>query len=148
MISSLPAAGSSVLKRSRTGVRAGMTINAGMLKCNPEKNWVLWYRDVQQKYGITPYVNIDNPDPFVTQVRYQAGKTELLLFINSSTEKEHRINLTVHKDIALGRQAWVWDAVTGERWHITSGSSQVALDLGPADSRLLVFDYEKKGLPW
>ena len=114
----------------------------------PEKNWMLWYRDVQQKYGITPYVHIDNPDPFVTQVRYQSGKTEMLLFINSSTEKEHRMNLDVHKDIAADRQAWVWDAVTGERWHIASGSSRVSLDLGPAESRLLVFDREKKGLPW
>jgi hypothetical protein len=114
----------------------------------PEKNWILWYKDIQQKYGITPYVHIDNPDPFVTQVRYQSGKTEMLLFINSSTEKEHRMNLDVHKDIAQGRQAWVWDAVTGERWHIGTGSSKIPLDLGPADARLLVFDREKKGMPW
>jgi hypothetical protein len=119
-----------------------------ILLSKPEKNWMLWYRDVQQKYGITPYVNIDNPDPFVTQVRYQAGKTEMLLFINSSTDKEHQMKLSLSKEISTGRQAWIWDAVTGERWHITSGSSQVALDLGPADSRLLVFDYEKKGFPW
>ena len=96
-----------------------------ILLTKPEKNWILWYKDVQQKYGITPYVHIDNPDPFVTQVRYQSGKTEMLLFINSSTEKEHRMNLDIHKDIASGRQAWVWDAVTGERWHIGSGTSQV-----------------------
>ncbi|HVW60021.1 MAG TPA: hypothetical protein VHC48_08310, partial [Puia sp.] len=75
-------------------------------------------------------------------------RTEMLLFINSSTEKEHRMNLDVHKDIAQGRQAWVWDPVTGERWHIGSGSSQITLDLGPADARLLVFDREKKGMPW
>jgi len=114
----------------------------------PEKNWILWYRDIQQKYGLTPYVNIDKPDPFVTQVRYQAGKSELLLFINSSTDKDFQLNLTLHKDIAAGRQAWIWDAVTGERWHIASGASQISLDLGPAESRLLVFDREKRGLPW
>jgi hypothetical protein len=114
----------------------------------PEKNWIIWYRDIQQKYGITPYVSIDKPDPFVTQVRYQAGKTELLLFINSSMDKDYQLNLTLHKDIAAGRQAWIWDAVTGERWHIASGASQISLDLGPAESRLLVFDREKRGLPW
>ena len=114
----------------------------------PEKGWLLWYRDIQQKYGLTPYVNIDNPNSLVTQVRYQRGKTEMLLFINSSTDKEHRMNLTFHKDIAAGRQAWIWDAVTGERWHIGAATAPLALELGPAESRLLVFDNEKKGPAW
>ncbi|HEY4207344.1 MAG TPA: glycosyl hydrolase, partial [Puia sp.] len=114
----------------------------------PEKGWLLWYKDIQQQYGITPYVGIDNPDAFVTQVRYQAGKTEVLFFINSSVEKGYRMNLTVHKDIAAGRQAWVWDAETGDRWHIGSGTERIALELGPAESRLIVFDGEKRGAAW
>jgi len=109
---------------------------------------MLWYRDIQQKYGITPYVAIDKPDPFVTQVRYQAGRTEILLFINSSTDNGHRLQLSVNKEIGAGRQAWVWDAVTGERWHIGPGQQKIDLDLSPADSRLLIFDQEKKGQAW
>jgi len=119
-----------------------------VLLSKPEKGWLLWYKDIQQKYGITPYVAIDNPDPFVTQVRYQGGKTEVLLFINSNVDKGHRMNLTVHKDIAGGRQAWIWDADTGQRWRIGSGAERIELDLGPAESRLIVFDHERRGVVW
>jgi len=114
----------------------------------PEKDWLLWYKDIQQKYGLTPYVAIDNPDRFVTQVRYQGGKTEILFFINSNVDKGHKMSLTVHKDIAGGRQAWVWDADTGQRWRIGSGAERIELDLGPAESRLIVFDHEKRGAAW
>jgi hypothetical protein len=113
----------------------------------PEKNWLLWYHDIQVKYGITPYVKIDKPDHFVTQVRYQGGKKEMLFFINSNLSESYQLNLTLHKDIIAGRQAWIWDPVTGDRFRIGE-SAAIALDLGPAESRLLVFDKEKKGLPW
>ena len=116
-----------------------------VLLSRPEKGWMLWYKDIQQKYGLTPYVAIDNPDPFVTQVRYQGRKTEILFFINSNVDKGHRMNLTVHKDIADGRQAWVWDADTGERWRIGSGAEKIELDLGPAESRLIVFERGGRG---
>jgi hypothetical protein len=115
---------------------------------SPEKGWVLWYRDIQQQYGITPYVKIDNPDPFVTQVRYVGAKTEILFFINSNMDKGHRLHLTVNKVIAAGRQAWIWDPETGQRWRMASGAGNIVLDLGPADSKLIVFDNEKHGPVW
>jgi hypothetical protein len=114
----------------------------------PESNFLQWYRDVQKKYKITPYVNIDAPNPFVTQVRYQGEGLEWLLFTNSHLEDAHTIRLSVSKELAAGRQAWIWDAETGERYRVETGSEKIRLDLGPADLKLLVFDKEKKGLPW
>jgi hypothetical protein len=114
----------------------------------PESGFMLWYRSLQEKYGLTPYVSIDKPDPFVTQIRYQAGHTEMLLFTNSSLDQSHTLQLAPHKDLIAGRQAWIWDAETGERYRIEGDASTIQLDLGPADSRLLVFDKEKKGKPW
>ena len=114
----------------------------------PESNFMLWYRGLQEKYGLKPYVFIDKPDPFVTQVRYQAGHTELLLITNSHFEQGHSIQLKPGKDLIAGRQGWIWDAETGERYRLEGDLSTVSLDLGPADSRLLVFDKEKKGKNW
>ncbi|MHA4806596.1 glycosyl hydrolase [Flavitalea flava] len=114
----------------------------------PENNFLQWYKDIQVKYGITPYVSIDRPDPFVTQVRYQTGNVEMLLFINSNMQDTHTLTIIPGKEISSGRQAWIWDAETGERYHIETGADKITLDLGPADSRLLVFDKEKKGRKW
>jgi len=114
----------------------------------PHANFMQWYRDIQQQYGITPYVSIDKPNQFVTQIRYQAGNTEILLFINAHLHDAHVINLSFHKDMIAGRQGWIWDAETGERYRLESVPGNVTLDLSPADSKLLIFDKEKKGLPW
>src|SRR5258706_12682038 len=43
-----------------------------------------------------------------------------------------------------GKQAWLWDPETGERFRLEAGGP-ITLDLGPADSRLIVFDKNKKG---
>lgn len=114
----------------------------------PESNFLGWYRDLQNKYALKPYVNIDNPDVFVTQVRYQAGATEMLLITNSHFEKPHTVTLSFDKGMTSGRQAWIWDAETGERYHIGNGDAPITLDLSAADSKLIVFDKEKKGKVW
>ncbi len=38
----------------------------------PENDFIGWYRSVQEKYDIKPYLKIENPDPYVFQNRYQA----------------------------------------------------------------------------
>jgi glycosyl hydrolase family 106( putative alpha-L-rhamnosidase) len=114
----------------------------------PTGNFIQWYKGIQQLYGLRPYVGIDQPNPFVTQVRYQAGDTEMLLFINSHLQDAHKINLLLSKEISAGRQAWIWDAASGERYRIETGADRITLDLSPADSKLLVFDKEKRGPVW
>jgi hypothetical protein len=114
----------------------------------PKSDFLHWYRDIQLQYGITPYVSIDKPHPFVTQVRYRAGDTEWLLFINSSLDDHHQVTLSFARELSAGRQTWIWDAETGQRFHIGDGALPVTLDLCPADSTLLVFDTEKNGAAW
>ncbi|MGI8635126.1 MAG: glycosyl hydrolase, partial [Segetibacter sp.] len=113
----------------------------------PEKNFIQWYKGLQDKYNITPYVRINNPDSFVTQVRYQAKGAEILYFINSNMEDAHLIEISPNEDMTKGKQAWIWDAENGERYKVAD-SNRITLDLGPADSVLVVFDNNKKGEPW
>ena len=110
----------------------------------PEKEFIQWYKDIQSKYNITPYIAIDKPDRFVTQVRYRAGTTEILYFINSSMDDAHPIVISPIDAIAKNRQAWIWDALSGERYKLEN-PNRIALDLGPGDAVLIVFDDNQKG---
>jgi hypothetical protein len=114
----------------------------------PANNFIEWYGTIQKKYQVKPYVSINKPNPFITQVRYQARDFEMIIFINSNMQDSHEITLTLAPEIISGKQAWIWDAESGERYRINTGAENITLELGPADLKLLVFDREKKGRPW
>ncbi len=114
----------------------------------PEGNTLQWYKNLQQKYQLVPYVQIDNPDRFVNQVRYQTADTEILLFVNSDTQTAHPIKITVNNSIKAGRQPWLWDAETGQRYLLETKNGVIELDLGPADSRLIIFDGKRSIANW
>ena len=111
----------------------------------PDNNFTSWYKNIQEKYSITPYVSIHSPNPFITQVRYQAKDTEMILFINSNMNDSYEITVAPSQDIISGKQVWIWDAESGERYRLTTAANKITLDMGPADLKLLVFDKEKKG---
>jgi hypothetical protein len=114
----------------------------------PEGNFLQWYREIQQKYQLAPYVHIDKPTSFVSQVRYQAGDTEWLFITNTDLTNEHVITILPSKELGMGKQAWIWDAVTGERFYVGEGNKPMTIELGTGDSKLVMFDKEKKGPAW
>jgi hypothetical protein len=118
----------------------------------PARDFIGWYRQIQQDYSLKPYVTIDRPNPFVNQIRYGSKHMEAIFFINSNMEEGYRLELSFTPEITAGRYPWLWDAVTGERYRLewtvgTAGPAGPALklELGPADSKLIVFDKKKKG---
>jgi hypothetical protein len=114
----------------------------------PGNNFLQWYRDLQEKYHLVPYVHIDKPTAYISQVRYQAGDIEWLFITNSDLANAHVITILPSKELAAGRQAWIWDAETGARYYVGDGQKPLTLDLATGDSRLVVFDKEKKGPAW
>ena len=114
----------------------------------PEKNFTGWYKTIQEKYKITPYVSIDLPNPFISQVRYQVEETEILVIINSNIKASYEITIAPLSGMISGKQAWIWDPVSGERYRLTTAANKITLDIGPADLKLLVFDKEKKGIAY
>jgi hypothetical protein len=114
----------------------------------PVKNFTSWYRNIQQQYHITPYLKLNEPNAFITQVRYQAGNSELLFFINSSIDNAYPVDIIFAKEITNKKQGWIWNPENGERYRIENGADKLQMELGPADSRLLVFDSNKKGIAW
>ena len=104
------------------------------------------YRQIQQDYSLKPYVTIDRPNPFVNQVRYRSKHAEAIFFINSNMEQGYALELAFSPEIVAGKWPWLWDVVTGERYRLElSGGAELKLVLGPADSKLIVFDKKKKG---
>jgi len=114
----------------------------------PESNFIEWYKSIQVKYGITPYVKIKTPSPFVTQIRYQTKDEEIFMFNNSSNMHSYDLDITILNQVIKGKQAWLWDAVTGNRFKLELKEGNLKIDLGPADSKLIVFNDEKHGKLW
>lgn len=113
----------------------------------PEQDFLGWYKSIQLKYGITPYVSIAMPKPFVAQVRYQTDNTEIFLFANSSSMHDYTLDVAFIKEIT-DKQAWLWDAESGERSMLEMKDGRLKMNLGPAMSALVVFDNNKKGKLW
>jgi hypothetical protein len=111
----------------------------------PEKNFIAWYSSVQDQYKLSPYVHIDQPDPFVNQVRYQLDNATLFFFINSNINKAYSCTLTFSKEVIEKKQPWLWDSVTGDRFKLNMQAGRFVLDLGPAESKLIVFDKTTTG---
>ena len=114
----------------------------------PENDFIDWYQSIQIKYNITPYVNIRIPKPFVSQIRYQAKDAEIFMFNNSSDSHHYYLEATFPKQITYRKQAWIWDAATGNRFKLKLIERKLNIDIGPADSKLIVFDNQKNGVDW
>lgn len=116
----------------------------------PETGFLDWYQNIRKRYAIRSYVEVESPDLYVMQNRYQTDDgAEMLLFINSHRYNTHETEIRFSKEIVTGRSGWIWDFETGERFRIELDSSRgFRLTLGPAESRLFVFDKEKTGKKW
>jgi hypothetical protein len=108
-----------------------------------------WYQEMMAKYHIPHYLEIANPDRFVLQNRYQGDdKEEIFFFGNAHRYNSYQTKVTFSKEITQGRYPWVWDPETGEKYRIDLINNSLGLELGPAESRLIVFTHEKKGPAW
>ena len=113
----------------------------------PEKDFVGWYKEVQKRHGIAPYLTIENPDPYLMQNRYQGDHgEEMFFFSHAHRYRSHQTRITFHSDITKGRTAWIWDLETGHRYRLPLDKhGSYFFDFGPADSLLIVFDKQKQG---
>lgn len=111
----------------------------------PRKGHLIgWYKELQQKYGLTPAVRIDNPQTFVNQNHYKAGNLDIFFFANYSLTEAYTLDTEFNIDLR-GRRMWLWDPMTGERALLPDTGTRLKLHLEPTESRLLVFDKPVRG---
>ncbi len=110
----------------------------------PENDFMGWYRTVQERYRILPYLTIENPDPFVMQTRYCADEgSEYIFIINSHLHDSHKTRVVFSADVSRRKHCSVWDPESGRRLRANPDpDGGISLDLGPAESILFVFDHE------
>ncbi|MDR1980977.1 MAG: glycoside hydrolase family 2 [Tannerellaceae bacterium] len=106
----------------------------------PGEDMLAWFKGIQQQCGIQPYLQIDAPNPYVSQIRHRTKERDFLFIANYSTDQ--RIDLNVRFTEAGGRTAWIWDAETGEKYPYPSAAAggELHVDLHPATSQLIVFE--------
>ncbi|MEN8117423.1 MAG: glycosyl hydrolase [Bacteroidota bacterium] len=121
-----------------------------LLKKPEDNRFLEWYTGIMNEYKIPHYLDIKNPNRFLMQNRYQAddGK-ELFFFANVHLHKKHQTEIYFSKEITKGKQAWIWNAETGERYQLKLDKGETFnLKLSPAESRIIVFDKNRKGNNW
>lgn len=117
--------------------------NIGLVPA-PKGEFINWYQDIQKKFNIEPYIKIHNPDPFVSQLYYKVGDLDIFFFTNYNMNSKYDLQVSFNAD---GQIPWLWDTETGKRfiYPAAEGSKPLNVDLGPAESKLIVFDRKEKG---
>lgn len=101
------------------------------------------------KYQLPRYMEIENPDPWLMQVRYQMDDgCEIFFFANTHMHKGHQTRVTFDQAITRGRFGWVFDPENGEYHRISLNNHSFDMDLGPAESMIVLFNKEKNGPVW
>ena len=116
----------------------------------PDNDFIGWFRNIQVKYGINPYIRIENPDPYVMQNRYQSDDgSEIFYLVHSHIHNSYKTRISFPWEVIRNRQGWIWNPEDGKRFRIIlDKDNSLTLDMGPADSFLFVFDNQKKGPEW
>ncbi|MDR2774827.1 MAG: hypothetical protein LBC19_08810 [Tannerella sp.] len=108
------------------------TVNA------PGEDIVAWFKDVQQQCDIKPYMRIDRPNAYVSQIRQTGSGKDIFFVCNRSSDE--RFVIKAEFPDAKG-YPWLWNAETGERYRYPNSSGNtLTVDLPPASSQLIVFD--------
>jgi len=116
----------------------------------PASDYLKWYRELIATCGLPHSVSIEDPNMYLMQNRYVSDDgTDIFFFSYSHLNNPCRTRITFPKHLSRGRQPWVWDLDTGERYRLTldkNGSRE--FDFGPCDSLLIVFDKARGGEEW
>ena len=112
---------------------------------DPNGQILSWYKELQNKINIKPFITIDNPVSSVSQLHYKLGETDCYFISNYSKDNRHEFNAEF--DVAANKTAWLWNPEDGNRWlYPTNGANnKLHITLGPAESKLIVFDTNSKG---
>ncbi len=123
------------IKKVVDGLLRKYALTTGVVSMD-ENDMVGWFGSLAAKYGLTPEVRISKPVDHVSTLHYSDGVNELFFFVNYGGTKSASFEAVFNMG---DKEAWCWDAETGERRRCKVMSGGMELKLGPAESRLIVF---------
>lgn len=119
-----------------------------LLKKPADNRFLEWYQEVMSQYHLPHYLKIDSPNRFFMQNRYRSDHgAEIFFLANSHLHDTFQSVVTFSPEITKGKYGWIWDPETGERYLLGS-NNVLKLELGPAESRIILFDKEHNGKAW
>jgi hypothetical protein len=136
------------LKNYRKNDKKVAATIAAMKRANPARVFTVsapadddvvnWFGGVQQQCGIRPYMHIDRPGAYVSQIRQTGKDKDVFLVCNHSSDER----FVVGAEFAdVKGTPWLWNPETGERRRYPDASGNtLTIDLPPASSQLIVFD--------
>lgn len=112
-----------------------------------DNKFLEWYQSFHQTNKLPKYVRISEPNRFFMQNRYiRDDQSEFFFFQNAHRFNSHKTRIDFLSGIGKGKQAWIWDADTGERCKLKLDSANgFEHNFGPTESLLVVFDKAKEG---
>jgi hypothetical protein len=121
-----------------------------ILLLKPTDNRFLeWYVQVMKQYDMPHYLTIEKPNRFFMQTRFRDDdKNEYFVFQNVHKNEPYNTFVTFSKEITKGRYPWIWNPENGECYRIQLNNNRFEIELGPAESLLIVFNKEKNGQEW
>ncbi|MES2277484.1 MAG: glycosyl hydrolase [Bacteroidota bacterium] len=111
----------------------------------PDGKIIDWYKGLQEKFNLKPFIKIDKPEMMVSQVYYKSDHADSYFISNYSNV--NRFEFNAEFDVAPNKTAWIWNPETGERFlYPTEGKkNKLKITLGPAETKLIVFDSHTDG---
>lgn len=121
-----------------------------LVKKPAKSSFLEWMGGIMKEYNIPRYMEIEKPDAFLMQARYRADDGSELFFIsNSHLRKRQDTGIKFSEDITSGKQGWIWDPESGKRYRIKEDKGATYhLNLGQAESLIVVFDKNRNGPSW
>ena len=104
-----------------------------------------WFRNVQRRCDVKPYMKIDKPSPYISQIRHRTNGLDLFFISNCSMAEGFEIQVEFPESKGRPR---LWNPETGERSRYlgaVGNDRKLTIDLPPAASRLIVFEEKAKG---
>ncbi|HXH99617.1 MAG TPA: hypothetical protein VNI52_05080 [Sphingobacteriaceae bacterium] len=110
---------------------------------SPANDMISWFKNIQEKFLIEPYIKFSSPDAFVNQVHYKQGEKDIFFIANYNTGKPYsgKIRFSIKN-----KAAYVWNPENGDKYILDLlTDQQYDLNLGAGESKLIVFEKANKG---
>jgi len=103
-----------------------------------EGDMVGWFKGLVSEFGLVAEVAVSHPVDHISTLHYSDGTNDLYFFVNYSGTRSNSFEAVFPTG---DKEAWCWNAETGERCPCPVGDAKnvVPMTLGPAESRLIVF---------
>ena len=122
--------------------------NTGIYPAPGDEKLIDWYRRIQSGYDLSPDIMFDESSAYVSQLHYRSGEKDIYFLANYSNHIVYSSKVTFKR--RDNRVPWLWDPETGERYRypFENSPNELQLRLGPAETKLIVFDEPAEVEEW